>query len=125
MNNKALGTQFEREMCDILSKKGFWVHFMSPDNSGAQPCDLIFAKDGQVQIADCKTCVAKSFTIDRLEDNQIFAFERWIKCGNSDPVIFVKHHDAVYKISYSVLKCFKRITFAERSPFCTLSPETK
>lgn len=125
MNNKVLGTQFEREMCEVLSKKGFWVHFMSPDNSGAQPCDLIFVKDGQAYIADCKTCVAKSFTIDRLEDNQIFAFERWIRCGNSDPVIFVKHCDAVYKISYSVLKCFKRIRFAERSPFCTLSQTIK
>ena len=37
MNNKKKGTAFEKEMCDLLAIKGYWVHFIAPDARGAQP----------------------------------------------------------------------------------------
>lgn len=109
MNNKAVGTQFEREMCSMLTESGWWVHFMDPNRSGAQPFDIIAVRNGRALAADCKTCVAKNFTIKRLEDNQIMAFDLWIAKGNSAPKIFVKHDGEVYVIDYMLLKWAKSL----------------
>lgn len=103
-NIKQIGNDFEKEVCAMLAQDGYWVHFIVPDARGAQPFDIIAVKDGRPLALDCKTCVAKTFNISRLEDNQVTAFEFWLACGNPEPYIFVKHEDRVYKIPYSVLK---------------------
>lgn len=104
MNNKRLGTMFEQEICLILAQNGWWVHFIAPDARGAQPFDIIAVKERRAIAIDCKTCVAKWFNISRLEDNQVMAFERWIACGNEDPMIAVKHNGQIIWIKYSKLK---------------------
>ena len=109
MNNKKLGTEFEREVCDILNRNGYWVHFITPDARGAQPFDIIAVKNGNAYAIDCKTCAAKSFNISRLEDNQIMAFEKWMACGNTIPCIFVKHDGHIQVINYAELKELKSI----------------
>ena len=100
MSNKKLGTDFENEFCDMLAKKGYWVHFLTPDKRGAQPFDVIAAKNNQPFVFDCKTSSKKTFSISRLEDNQILAFDRWIARGNSVPYIAVKYNESVYLIPY-------------------------
>jgi len=109
MSNKRIGTDFENEMCELLTSKGYWVHFIVPDNRGAQPFDIIAVKNGKAIAMDCKTCVSKSFNISRLEDNQIMAFEKWLRCGNEMPLIAVKHEEKIYLISYDKLKEKKSI----------------
>ena len=109
MNNKTLGTAFEREMCELLASKGFWVHFIVPDARGAQPFDIIAVKNGVPLAMDCKTCEANTFSISRLEDNQISAFNKWIACGNPDPFIAVKHNELIYLVSYMDLKDRKSV----------------
>lgn len=104
MNNKKLGTAFEREMVEKLTKSGYWVHFISPDNRGAQPFDLIFVKDRVACVADCKTCNDHLFRLTRLEWNQQLAFDKWMACGNMEPVIFVKYNGEVKMIPYTHLK---------------------
>lgn len=104
MNNKRLGTQFEREFCDLLAGKGYWVHFITPAANGAQPFDVIAVKGGEAYVYDCKTSVKRKFSIRRLEYNQIFAFERWIKAGNKIPRIAVKYNDRIYIVHYTILK---------------------
>ena len=104
MNNKVLGTQFERKICEFISKMGYWVHFLSPDNRGAQPFDIIAVKNGRAVVGDCKTSSRKLFSISRLEDNQIMAFEKWAACGNEDPILFVLYDGVTYFIPYSDLK---------------------
>lgn len=100
MNNKKLGSNWEKEACSILASKGYWVHFISPDSTGAQPFDIIAVKDDSAVAIDCKTAKKRWFGIERLEDNQIFAFNKWLKCGNNTPQIFVKYmpNDEVIKI---------------------------
>lgn len=109
MNNKLLGTAFEREIVEKLKNNGYWVHFISPDSKGAQPFDIIAVKDGLAIVGDCKTCVSKYFNIGRLEDNQVMAFEKWLACGNLDPYIFVKYEDGVICLKYTELKEKRRI----------------
>ena len=110
MNNKKLGNAFEREMVQLLSDEGFWVHFIEPNRSGAQPFDIIAVKDGIPVVGDCKTSSKKTISISRLEDNQIMAFDKWISCGNEMAFIFVKYDDKIYAIPYWYLCKKKKVT---------------
>lgn len=103
MNNKKLGTAFERYVCQMLAQKGYWVHFITPDARGAQPFDIIAVKNRRPYAIDCKTCVSNTFSSNRLEENQKMAFERWIACGNMNALIVVEHNKSVYVIDYSFL----------------------
>ena len=115
MNNKKLGTAFEQEMVKILSDNGYWVHFISPDNRGAQPFDIIVVKNGIALAADCKTCEDHIFRISRLEWNQMLAFQKWIDCGNGMPVIFVKHNEKIYMVEYDRLVKDEKVDLDEIS----------
>ena len=109
MNNKKRGSEFEKRICEWLASRGYWVHFIVPDARGAQPFDIIAVKDGRALALDCKTCVADAFNINRLEDNQVMAFERWLRCGNKMPYIAVYHAHELYMIPYDQLKKYKSI----------------
>ena len=115
MNNKQLGTDFERRMCVNFALDGYWVHFLTPDARGAQPFDIIAVKNGRAYAIECKTLSprVKSFNISRLEDNQIMAFERWIACGNAEPMILVEWGKVVVLIGYEELKRKKKIDMQE------------
>lgn len=104
MNNKQIGTAFEKRLVDTLASLGYWVHFMSPDARGAQPFDVIAVKYGLAHAIDCKTCKANSFSIKRLEDNQIMAFEKWKSCENLAPEIAIEHNGEIYMLNYDLLK---------------------
>ena len=99
-NNKKLGTDFEREFIEVLQGLGFWAHFITPDGRGAQPFDIIAVKNNLPIACDCKTSVKSVFSINRLEDNQILAFEMWRKRGNSMPIVAVKYAKQIYLIRY-------------------------
>lgn len=113
MNNKKRGTEFEREFCDLLADNGFWVHFMVPDASGSQPFDVIAVKNGIAYAADCKTCKANIFSMSRLEDNQILAFEKWMKCGNKVPIVAIKHNGEIRFVSYAKLAAAGSVNIPE------------
>jgi Holliday junction resolvase len=104
LNNKRLGTEFEREFCELMAAKGWWVHFITPAANGGQPFDVIAVKSGTALAIDCKTSVKRLFSINRLEENQKLAFEKWIRCGNNDPMIAVKYKEHVYLLPYERLK---------------------
>lgn len=109
MNNKRLGTEFEREVCDKLSEAGWWVHFLSPNNAGAQPFDIIAVKKGVALAMDCKTSCTNVFASNRLEDNQIYAFEKWLECGNAMPLIVIKYNDNCYFVPFEYLRDNKKV----------------
>lgn len=104
MNNKKIGSDWERKVCKYLAQKGYWVHFIVPDARGAQPFDIIAVRYGTALAIDCKTCVANTFNISRLEDNQISSFDLWLRCGNHHPMIAVYHKNKLYWIEYEELK---------------------
>jgi Holliday junction resolvase len=115
LNNKRLGTAFEREFCDYLFEQGYWVHFITPAPNGAQPFDVIAVKGGRAYAFDCKTSAKANFSIKRLEQNQIMAFERWLKCGNTEPRIAVKYKNNIYLIPYRELKKEESINLDEKN----------
>lgn len=115
--NKKIGTEFEKKMCKKLSDKGYWVHFLAPDARGAQPFDIIAVKNEKSIAIDCKTCVSERFSINRIEDNQISAFEKWLKCGNSEPLIVIEHYGDVVFAEYSKLKKERSVKVNELQEF--------
>lgn len=117
MNNKKLGANFEKQVCNLYAQNGYWVHFIAPDARGSQPFDIIAVKNGKVTVMDCKTCKDHIFRISRLEDNQIMAFERWLACGNGIPWIAVEHDGNVYMISYTRLKINQKVDLDKEEVF--------
>lgn len=117
MNNKKLGTEFEGEAVTLLSRMGYWVHFITPDASGKQPFDIIASKDNFPIAVDCKTSANKWFNISRLEDNQITAFELWLDRGNEHAFVLIKYNDKIYCIPYRMLKGLKRINLEDFGNF--------
>lgn len=93
----------------MLASRGWWVHFITPAPNGGQPFDVIAVKNGIAMAIDCKTSVSHIFPLSRLEDNQIMAFEKWVKCGNDDPKIAVKYNEKIYLLSYRRLNAYGRI----------------
>lgn len=105
MNNKVLGTSFENEVCEYFAKRGFWVHFLAPDSRGAQPFDIIAVKNGRAVAIECKTLTDKKryFDVSRLEDNQVFAFNKWMRAGNGSPIIAIKYKEMMTFVKYDEL----------------------
>lgn len=117
MNNKKLGTEFEREVVRLLSQQGYWVHFINPNESGSQPFDIIASKDDKPIVLDCKTSAVKTFRIDRLEENQILAMERWFERGNNKAFVYIKYNEKVYAIPYLMLKGLGKIDLERNECF--------
>ena len=111
MSNKQIGTAFERRVCELLKSKGYWVHFLAPDSRGSQPFDIIAVKDGIAAAIECKTLNAEDtyFYASRLEENQRLAFDYWLKCGNSMPLIYVEHGDEIKVIRWDQLRKAEKV----------------
>lgn len=109
MNNKKIGTRWEKEFCNLLASKGYWVHFITPNIAGQQPFDIIAVKDNEPIAIDCKTSAKPIFNISRLQDNQVNAFELWLACGNESCGLAIKYNNKVYYVPYTVLRLHEKI----------------
>lgn len=105
MNNKEIGTEFEKKVCDWLAERGFWVHFIEPNKKGAQPFDIIAARDGFSFAFECKTLVdnRKYFPLSRLEENQRLALNKWHQCGNWRSDILIGWRGKIVIVPYDYL----------------------
>lgn len=83
--NKLKGSKFEKVVCNILAKNGFWARL---DKGFAQTCDIIAAKNNKAYLIECKTCKGDYFNMSRIEDNQNMSRERFKSCGNDNIYVF-------------------------------------
>lgn len=103
MNNKKLGNKFEKDLCGMLAKNGFWAYNF-PNKIAGQPADIIASRKGHPCLIDCKECTNDVFDTTRMEENQQNAMMLWDYTGNgegyyamrfSDGQIYMVHQDAV------------------------------
>lgn len=87
----------------ILKDKGYWAHFVTPNKSGSQPCDIIAIKDDRPILIDCKTSYSNLFPIRRIEENQRQAFKRFSQCGNTKYILAIKYENEIYEIDMSTI----------------------
>lgn len=106
MNNKKLGNSFETELCEILSKNGFWVHLLNVNKAG-QPADVIAVRNKVSYLIDAKVCSDGKFPLSRIEENQDLAMQLWNECGNGDGWFALKLGNCIYMWSYLALKHYK------------------
>ena len=107
MSNKKIGTDFENELCEILSSYGYWVHPMRQDASG-QPADIIAVKDKKAYLIDAKVCSNDKFDLRRMEENQDLAMELWRECGNGVGWFAFKLRNEIYMLSHYCIKAYKQ-----------------
>lgn len=97
MSNRTTGNKVEREFCELLASKGFWVHNLA-QNSAGQPADVIAVRNGYSYLIDVKDCATeKGFELSRIEPNQRSAMQMWEKCNNS-PGYFALRYDGQWWI---------------------------
>lgn len=107
MNNKAAGTQFEKEFSQTLSEHGFWVHLFQ-DNRNGQPCDVIAARSGRAYLIDCKDCRKDFFRLSRMEENQLNAMKLFELTGNGSGKFAIRFPRAeTYLVNYWQLAALK------------------
>lgn len=103
MNNKKLGSKFEKELCGLLAKNGFWA-YNCPNKSVGQPVDIIASRNGHPCLIDAKECTNDIFDTIRIEENQQNSMMLWDYTGNgegyyamrfSDGQIYMVHQDAI------------------------------
>ena len=100
-SNRKNGSSFEKELCQSLSKCGFWVHLMT-QNSQGQPFDVIAARNGVSYPIDCKDCAKDIFKLERIEENQYSAMSLWRDTNNGESWFALRlSNGAVYMISFS------------------------
>lgn len=106
MNNKILGSKFEKDFMKHLAKLNYWCAYMEgAAHTGAQPCDIIACKDGRIWAVDCKTLNNKNglFPVDRIEENQRLAYKRFKKCGNENFFLAILWNNNVYFVPLSMI----------------------
>lgn len=104
--NRKTGTSFERELCEELSRYGFWAHNLA-QNSAGQPFDVIAARDGKVYPIDAKVCEKDVFRLVRIEDNQFSAMTLWKDTGNGEGWFALKLScGKVYMIPLSLMETY-------------------
>lgn len=101
INSKTIGNKFEKDFMEHLSEKGYWCAYLEgAAHSNSQPCDIIACKDKKVWAIDCKTLHNKNglFPVNRIEQNQIFAYKRFKKCGNENFFLAILWNNNIYFI---------------------------
>ena len=83
------GSRRERELLELLTKKGFVVHRVAGSGLGGEAiCDLVAVKDGEVQFIECKS--RRKAYYSKFHSEQ---FKELVKIANSckaKPILAVK-----------------------------------
>lgn len=109
MSNKSDGNKLENRVCKEFQKRGWWAHNFAA-NAYGQPMDIIAVKNGHAYLIDCKSCLAKGFVHSRIEENQRFAIEAFVKAGNNDGFfLLATPDDEWYMFSLVVLDTVKNM----------------
>lgn len=91
MNNQERGKSFEIEFCEYLQSQGYWVHYMNPSRTGAQPFDILALRDNDIMCFDCKTLAGSRFHLNRIEPNQELAFKSLNAHGIQNTYFVIAH----------------------------------
>ena len=106
MTNKKLGNDFEKELCELLSKQGFWCHNFAQNQDG-QPAYIIAVKNKRAYLIDCKVCsTRKGFDLSRMEENQDLSMELWRDCYNGEGWFALKLENRIYMIPHITVKAY-------------------
>lgn len=105
-NQKKIGNNYEKKLCELLYTKGYWCHLFEYSKNG-QPCDVIAIKGDVSMLIDVKHCCKDLFTFDRIEPNQRTCFNYAMnicKIKRLGFVIYFKSEEKFKWLNFKVLK---------------------
>ena len=112
-SNRKQGARFEKELAEMLSQHGYWVHCLQ-QNSAGQPADLIAVKNCVAYLIDCKVCTDGTFKLSRIEENQKLAMSHFRECNNTVGLFAMKLGDDVLILSLDTLLQFEKSVLTEQ-----------
>ena len=103
------GKNFEKNLCEYLSKKGWYVVYMEKGITGSQPCDIIAIRNNLLLMIECKNLVAKNgvFNLSRIEQNQLLSYKKFKSCHNSNFILAINWNGGVYLVDFDWLKFYQ------------------
>jgi len=111
---KSIGNEAEEIVANFLSTKGHFV-IIIPQTILGQPFDLVSFKDNQQFSGDVKNVQeGKSFSLSRIEPNQLTSFQLMLECGNNNCGVFVvfRQYEKIAFFPYDFIKkCFSKNKF--------------
>lgn len=109
MTNKTLGNSFEQELCERLSKYGFWTHNLAMNKAG-QPADIVAVRNKIAHLIDAKVCSSRGFALSRVEENQELAMTLWEERGNGQGWFALKVPTGeIYMMPHLCILAYKRV----------------
>lgn len=110
MNNVSIGNKVETDICAILRKYHYWAYNCPKNLTGAQPVDIIAYRGGEVKmfwLIDGKHIREQnaSFTLGRVEDNQIMSMTYAVQFAEVNPdnigfVVYFERTKQFYWLPY-------------------------
>ena len=111
MSNVKDGLRYEMEFCKLLHEHGFWVHRVTPNAAGQQPCDVIAVKGKACYLVDCKLLTAQhgAFRFCRAEENQRNSMTMFRnRCGNDGWFALKPLNGKILMLSLSTIEDLER-----------------
>lgn len=103
MSNRAMGSDGEKKLAQMLAEKGFWVHLLQQNKAG-QPCDIIAVdRDGRGHLIDSKVCANSKFDLARIEPNQELVAQKWNSITGLELWFALWIGDEIFMWSFSAL----------------------
>jgi Holliday junction resolvase len=83
------GSRRERELLDLLTKRGFVVHRVAGSGLGQEAiCDLVAVKEGEIQFVECKSRIKAYYS--NTNSGQLGELIRVANSCKAKPVLAVK-----------------------------------
>jgi hypothetical protein len=102
---KEIGNRREKEFANRMFNAGWWVHILA-NNTNGQPFDIVMTKNNITWFLDVKNVATGDvFTLDRIEENQINAFDMLVRRGTTNCGLAIVFDDNVfYLLEYKMMK---------------------
>ena len=104
------GRKFEEELCDYFSSQGYYVIYNEKGITGAQPCDIVIIKNNIAILVEAKNLDNKSgiFNLDRIEQNQVLAYNKFRSCKNTNFILAIKWKNNIWLIDFGLLPYYQK-----------------
>ncbi len=90
MSNKSTGASFEREVQNILNKRGVCVRVGGSGTGKINVCDLVYIRGAKVFLIECKTAFSDKFYPYEREILQFEELKKAAKISGARAILLIK-----------------------------------
>ena len=98
------GPEFEHKLCLWFREHGYWALNVPKNQFGAQPFDVLAIKGSMIWAVDAKVCSEPRLRLNRVEDNQMLAFDAISQKTDALCGFMCLHDGLVYFVPYEDVK---------------------